>query len=97
MKHRQNWYLRSKEDCPIKAKNDMLEVKKADYLSGYKIEVLFNTGEKKVVDLAKALNGIFFQPLRDVNFFRSFKINFNTIEWGNGADFAPEFLYEIGE
>ena len=26
-----------------------------------------------------------------------FTIPFNTIEWENGADFAPEYLYEISE
>ena len=28
--------------------------------------------------------------------FKRFTIKFNTIEWENGADFAPEYLYEIG-
>jgi hypothetical protein len=74
----------------------MLEVTKANYLKEYKIEVLFNTGEKKIIDLKNSLKGAVFQPLKDVNFFKSFKINFNTIEWENGADFAPEYLYELG-
>jgi len=74
----------------------MLEVTKANYLKEYKIEVLFNTGEKKIIDLKNPPKGAVFQPLKDVNFFKSFKINFNTIEWENGADFAPEYLYELG-
>ena len=74
----------------------MIEVKKADYLRDYKIEVLFNTGEKKIIDLSNSLKGIVFQPLKDIGFFKNFKINFNTIEWENGADFAPEYLYELG-
>ena len=40
-----------------------------------------------------------FEPLRDVSSFRQVTLNegTNTIEWPNGADFAPEFLYEIGK
>jgi hypothetical protein len=28
--------------------------------------------------------------------FKRFSVKFNTIEWENGADFAPEYLYERG-
>jgi hypothetical protein len=39
-----------------------------------------------------------FEPLRDVQFFSKVRLNQDTgtIEWPNGADFAPEFLSEIG-
>ncbi len=75
----------------------MLEIKKAHYLEGYKIELLFNNGIQKTVDLQNSLDGQVFQSLKELSFFRNFKINFNTIEWENGADFAPEYLYEIGQ
>ena len=73
-----------------------IEVKKAEYLDGYKIKLLFNNGENKVVDLGSSLNGIVFEPLKNLDYFKNFAIKFNTIEWENGADFAPECLYEIG-
>jgi Protein of unknown function (DUF2442) len=73
----------------------MLEVSSAKYIDGYRIELLFNDGERRIVDLKNSLDGPVFQPLKDLNFFKKFKINFNTIEWPNGADFAPEYLYEI--
>ena len=73
-----------------------LEVIKADYLDGYRVKLLFNNGETRIVDLSQSLNGSVFAPLNDLDFFKRFTIKFNTIEWENGADFAPEYLYEIG-
>ena len=73
-----------------------IEVTKAEYLDGYRVKLLFNNGETKIADLSQSLNGTVFAPLRDVEFFKRFSIKFNTIEWENGADFAPEYLYEIG-
>lgn len=73
-----------------------LEIIKAEYIDNYRIKLWFNDGKVKIVDLADSLNGLVFEPLRELEFFRKFTIKFNTIEWGNGADFAPEYLYEIG-
>jgi hypothetical protein len=74
-----------------------LEVSEAIYLREYKINLIFNTGESKIVDLSQELTGPVFEPLKDISFFRSFAIKYNTIEWSNGADFAPEFLFELGK
>lgn len=74
-----------------------LEVKSAEYLEDYKVYLGFNNGVSKTVDLENELEGEVFQPLKDKNLFKNFSIKFNAIEWGNGADFAPEYLYEIGK
>ena len=74
-----------------------LEVKNAKYLEEYKILLEFNNGVKKTVDLKDKLNGEVFKQLKDINYFRTFTIRYNTIEWNNGADFAPEYLFEIGK
>jgi len=74
-----------------------LEINKANYIADYKIELTFNTGEIYLVDLVNELNGTVFIPLRDMAFFKDFSIAFNTIEWKNGADFAPEYLYKLAK
>ena len=74
-----------------------IEIVKADYLNGYRVKLLFNNGETRIADLSNSLNGTVFSPLKDIEYFKNFMIKFNTIEWENGADFAPEYLYEIGE
>lgn len=73
-----------------------LEVIKAQYVNEYRIKLWFNNGEMRMVDLKDSLNGPVFQPLKDLDFFKTFAIRFNTIEWPNEADFAPEYLYGIG-
>ena len=74
-----------------------LHINEAEYLNDYKLNLKFNNNEIKQVDLAKELYGEVFEPLKDIKKFKKFFISHNTIEWENGADFAPEFLYSIGQ
>ncbi len=72
-----------------------IEVSQVKYLNEYKLQLQFNTGESKVVDLKDELKGEVFLPLKNVDFFKQCKIAYNTVEWPNGADFAPEYLYGL--
>ena len=74
-----------------------LHINQAEYLQGYQLKLQFNNGEVKQVDLEPELCGEIFEPLKEKEIFKDFFISHNTIEWKNGADFAPEFLYEIGQ
>ena len=73
-----------------------LEVKKADYINDYKLRLEFNEGTVMSVDLERYLNGKVFEPLKNKEYFKAFTLKYNTIEWENGADFAPEYLFNIG-
>lgn len=69
------------------------------YLNDYKVLVEFNDNKEMIVDLENHLEGEIFEPLKDMDYFKQVKFNpeSETIEWENGADFAPVFLYEIGQ
>jgi hypothetical protein len=74
-----------------------LHVIEAQYLENYKLNLKFNNNETKQVNLKDELYGEIFEPLKDIKNFKNFFISHNTVEWNNGADFAPEFLYKIGQ
>ena len=74
-----------------------LHVTSVSYLDGYKLMVKFNNGTEGVVDLEEELYGEIFEPLRDKKLFQKVFVTSRTIEWPNGADFAPEFLFEIAQ
>ncbi len=76
-----------------------LHVTDVTYLKDYKLRLAFNNGVIKDVDLSTELYGEIFEPLKDIERFKQVTVNpdTNTIEWRNGSDFAPEFLYEIGK
>lgn len=74
----------------------MLKVVDVDYVKDYTLRVAFNNGVVKNVDLQKHLSGDVFGELLDMNKFVQYGLTRVTIEWANGADFAPEFLYQIG-
>ena len=69
-------------------------VTKAKYVREYLIEMKFNDGTKKVIDFEPWLTGPIFRPLKSKVYFRKFFIDSPTIAWPNGADIAPETLYE---
>ena len=58
--------------------------------------MFFGNGKAGVVDLAEALWGPVFEPLKDIGLFKKFVVSetLHTISGENGADFAPEYLYE---
>jgi len=69
----------------------------AKYVSDYKIRVTFDNGEQGIVDLEKKLGRGVFKPLKDKAYFKKFFVDGWTISWPNGADIAPETLYEESE
>ncbi len=71
-------------------------VLEAEYIRDYVIHIRFADGVEGDVDLRDELEGEVFEPLRDPACFKDFRVHpeLHTITWPNGADFAPEFLYE---
>lgn len=69
-------------------------VLEAWHAGGHAVWVRFRDGTTGEVDLAPALHGPIFEPLRDVEYFKAFTVHpeFDTLVWPNGADVAPEFL-----
>ena len=76
----------------------LLQVTHVEPLGDFRLRLSFSDGSVKEVDLASELYGEVFEPLKQPEFFGRVSVNpeTNTIEWPNGADFAPEFLHRIG-
>jgi hypothetical protein len=77
--------------------NAVPRVTKVVLLDGYKLRLAFKDGFVGDVDLSYLVEaGPIFAPLRDVEFFRRVHVDraVGTIVWPNGADVAPETLYE---
>jgi hypothetical protein len=74
----------------------LLHVNEAKYLHDYVIWLRFNNGADGEIDLRDELDGEMFEPLKDIRNFKNFIVDpeIETILWDNGADIAPEFLYE---
>lgn len=70
-------------------------ITEAIYEGDFKISLKFNDGVSGLVDLKDKVHGSIFEPLQDKEYFRNFQLNTWTIEWPNGADLAPEFLYDL--
>lgn len=75
-----------------------LHVNSIRHIVGHELRVEFSNGVIKDIDLSRELYGEVFEPLKDETFFRQVEVDpeTRTITWPNGADFAPEFLYQIG-
>lgn len=74
-------------------------VKAVKYIKDYKLNLTFENGMSKLVDLQPHLEGEIFEPLKDLSYFKEVSVNpdIDTIVWSNSADFSPDFLFEIGQ
>jgi hypothetical protein len=74
-------------------------VRRATHAGEYRLLVVFENGDERLVDLRSHLDGPIFEPLKDPAYFSCFRVNedIDTVVWENGADFSPDFLYEIGQ
>ncbi len=75
---------------------DLILVKEAHYVSDYTLELTFNDGLKSEIDFSNWIKKYpFFKPLENTDYFKNFTLDGWTVVWENGADIAPETLYEI--
>lgn len=66
-------------------------------LPGYRLAIRFNNGMAGEVDLSEELDGEIFSALLDPLLFATAQQHpiMRTVAWDNGADMAPEFLFEL--
>lgn len=74
----------------------ILTISDVEYLGGYTLLCTFSNGERRKVDLTPLLSYPAFEELKNLDKFVQFGLD-QTIFWSNGADIAPEYLYEIGQ
>lgn len=73
----------------------ILSVKEAVYLGSHKLRCTFNNGVVKDVDCTYLLSFPAYKSLANESKFQEFGVD-TTVFWSNGADIAPEWLYEHG-
>ena len=75
----------------------LVDVVEVEALEGCRLSLRFEDGLQGEVDVAALvkLTGVF-APLADQEFFRRVRVerDLGTVCWPNGADIAPEVLYD---
>lgn len=73
--------------------NDVVEVR---YVRDYTVWLRFQDGTSGEVDIRPSFKGPVFEPLHNIDYFKQVRVDpeIGTIVWPNGADVAPETLYE---
>ena len=77
--------------------DEIIAVVEARHVRYHVLWLKFSDGLCGEVDLSDRLRGRVFEPLEDVAFFAQVRVDpeVQTIAWPNGADLAPESLYEL--
>lgn len=69
-------------------------VKSVEPAEGHKLILVFDDGAKRVFDAKPLLNFGRFRSLASDEAFRKVRVSFDTVEWKDGLDIDPEYLYE---
>lgn len=77
--------------------DDILHIVSAEVVGRHHLRLGFDDHTLKLVDLSPLLKGPVFEPLRDPEYFARVVLDpvCGTVVWPNGADFAPEALYDL--
>ena len=77
--------------------NMILRIVDANVCGPYSLDLKFNDGTCKRVNVLPLLEGPVFQPLHEPGYFARVALDrvVGTVVWPNGADFAPEALHEL--
>jgi hypothetical protein len=75
----------------------ILRIIRSKVCGPHRLDLTFNNGARKRVNVKPLLNGPIFAPLLSPNFFSQATLDAEsgTVVWPNGADIAPEALYEM--
>jgi hypothetical protein len=71
----------------------IIHITNVKVVDAYSLELTFDNGVEKRVNLRSELYSPIFEPLRDPSLFAKAFIDTDsrTVTWPNGADFAPVF------
>lgn len=69
-------------------------LKEAIAKENYKIELIYENGEKRVYDFSADLEHPFYQELNEVERFLKLRVVQGELLWDSGQDFCPHTLYE---
>ena len=74
-------------------------IAECQYLPPYRLQLKFDDGLVRVVDLEDVLEGKIYGPLRDQMIFSRVSVDpeIHTVTWPNGADFDPAVLHDWPE
>ena len=75
----------------------IIHVSQVRVVGSHSLVLTFDNGVQKQVNLRQELYGPIFEPLRDPSYFAKAYVDpdSRTVAWPNGADFAPDFLYQL--
>ncbi len=75
----------------------ILRIREAEVCGTHCLRLTFSDGTRKAVEVRLLLNGPVFEPLQDPAYLAQVTVDpvCGTVVWPNGADFAPEALYEL--
>lgn len=72
----------------------MNRIKEVQPLKDYKILVTFDNGEKRIKDMKPYLKKGVFKKLKDEEIFKSVKLAYGTVSWGDSIDLCADSIYE---
>lgn len=71
-----------------------LHVENARHIENYRVRLEFNDGTHGIVDLSDSLDGPIFEPLKNLDYFKRFRLEGHTLAWENWSRFCPR-IFEV--